>query len=638
MHFRSVVAIWVLGLGVFVRLPGLAAESVAPAELCREPVLYEVAYSHLDTQWRWAYPQVIRQFLPDTMWDNFDLFNRYPHYVFNFTGANRYRMMKEYWPESYEQVRKWVAAGRWFPAGSSWEENDVLVPSTESLLRQILFGHRFFEREFGVQNNEYMLPDCFGFPASLPSVLAHCGLRGFCTQKLTWRSAVGIPFNVGLWEGPDGQSVIAVLNPGPYDAPVEQDPSLNPTNRARIERNAMRSGISADFRFYGIGDRGGAPREESVQWVEKSVGSTGPVRVLSATADQFFKDITDAQRSRLPVYKGDLLLIEHSAGSLTSQAYMKRWNRKNELLADAAERASVAAHLLGTAPYPREKLNRAWELVLGAQFHDILPGTCLPKAYEYSWNDEIIALNTFAAVLQDAVGAVSRALDTRTEGVPLVVFNPLSIEREDVVEAQLDDVHVGTGVQVFNGAGESVPTQMLANENDKDAGKCRFAFVAKAPSVGFAVFSVKEPTAAAARPSLLKVTERSLENERYRVTLNDSGDIAGVFDKAARRELLAAPARLAFLNEKPSNYPAWNMDWKDRTNPPRAYVTGEAKFRVAENGPVRVALEVERRSENSVFTQTIRLASGAAGEWVEVVSQVDWQSSGCCLKAEFPLT
>jgi len=224
-----------------------------------------VAYAHLDTQWRWAYPQVIRQFLPDTMWDNFYLFNHYPHYVFNFTGANRYRLMKEYWPEGYDRVRKWVAAGRWFPAGSSWEENDVLVPSTESLIRQILLGQRFFEREFGIQDNEYMLPDCFGFPASLPSILAHCDLRGFCTQKLTWHSAIGIPFNVGRWEGPDGQSVIAVLNPGSYDTSVEQDPSLNPANRARLELDAKQSGISADFRFYGVGDRGGAPSEDSVR-------------------------------------------------------------------------------------------------------------------------------------------------------------------------------------------------------------------------------------------------------------------------------------------------------------------------------------------------------------------------------------
>src|SRR6478672_10943419 len=121
-----------LSVIIALTVPALRAQEPACPDLTRERVVYEIAYSHLDTQWRWSYPQVIRQFLPDTMWDNFFLIEQYPHYVFNFTGANRYRMMKEYWPDGYQRIRKYVSAGRWFPAGASWEENDVLVPSTES--------------------------------------------------------------------------------------------------------------------------------------------------------------------------------------------------------------------------------------------------------------------------------------------------------------------------------------------------------------------------------------------------------------------------------------------------------------------------------------------------------------------------
>ena len=130
----------------------------------------------------------IREYLPKTMRVNFDLFEKYPHYVFNFSGANRYRMMKEYYPEDYEKVKAYVAAGRWFPSGSSMEENDVNSPSAESTIRQILYGTQWFRKEFGKASDEFMLPDCFGFPASLPSILAHCGLVGFSTQKLTWGS------------------------------------------------------------------------------------------------------------------------------------------------------------------------------------------------------------------------------------------------------------------------------------------------------------------------------------------------------------------------------------------------------------------------------------------------------------------
>jgi alpha-mannosidase len=632
MKFKTALAAILLCLLSFNIV---ASEASKRVDLSKgEKVLYEIGYSHLDTQWRWTYPQVISEFIPNTVHRNAPLFKKYPDYIFNWTGANRYRLMQEYHPEDFEQVRKWVAQGRWFPAGSSWEENDVNVPSSESLVRQILFGHEYFKKEFGTESAEYMIPDCFGFPASLPSVLAHCGLRGFSTQKLTWGSAVGIPFNVGVWEGLDGQSIIAAFNPGSYTSQIKEDLSVSTNWLARLEEDGKASGIFADYAYYGVGDRGGAPFEGSVRWLEKSVkDSAGPIRVISARSDQMFRDITDAERAKLPRYKGDLLLTQHSAGSLSSEAYMKRWNRKNELLADAAERASVAAYVLGAAPYPREKLHRAWELVLGGQFHDLLPGTSLPKAYEYTWNDEIIAMNCFAEALQDAVGGVAQGLDTRADGVPLLVYNPLSVGREDVAEAELEFSDSTTGVQVYDGEGKAVPTQVISTS----AGKCHFLFLAKVPSIGFAVYSAK-PTSTVMSTGDLKVSDRSLENGKYRVTLNDAGDIASVFDKAANREILSAPARLAFQTENPKDWPAWNMDWSDQSVEPRGYVGGPAKFRIVENGPVRVALEVTREAENSVFTQTIRLASGEAGDRIEVNNHVQWQSRACALKATFPLS
>lgn len=624
----STLAILALAL-----IQGLAGDPATKIDLAKDRVLYTVGYAHLDTQWRWGYPRVIGRYIPNTMWDNFQLFQDHPDYVFNFTGGNRYRFMQEYYPQGFEELRRWVAKGRWFPAGSSWDEGDVNVPSTESIIRQVLYGQRFFEREFGTESCEYMLPDCFGFPAALPSVLAHCGLRGFSTQKLTWGSAVGIPFNIGVWEGLDGESVIAAFNPGKYDGDVTEDLSLSKKWRDRIEANGKKGGVFADYHYYGVGDEGGGPKESSVEWIEKSIAGKGPIRVVSTRADQFFRDVTDAQKAGLPKYKGDLLLTEHSAGSLTSQAYMKRWNRMNETLAEAAEKASVAAHLLGAAPYPREKINRAWQLVLGSQMHDMLPGTCLPKAYEYCWNDELIAMNSFASVLEDAVGGVARALDTQVDGVPLVVFNPLSIDREDVVEAEVELPATITFAQVYNAAGAPLPTQTLAVNGLRH----RIIFLGKVPSIGFAVFAVRGGIATPVDHPL-KVGDRDLENSRYHITLNDAGDIASVLDKSAYRELLAAPARLAIQTENPREWPAWNMDWIDRTNAPRGYVSGPAKVRVVENGPVRVAIEIERETENSVFIQTVRLAAGAAGNRVEIANQIDWQGKACSLKAEFPLT
>ncbi|HEX5890439.1 MAG TPA: glycoside hydrolase family 38 C-terminal domain-containing protein, partial [Pyrinomonadaceae bacterium] len=543
--------------------------------------------------------------------------------------------------------------GRWFPAGSSVEESDVNVPSVESILRQILYGTQFFKREFGKTSAEYMLPDCFGFPASLPSILAHAGIKGFSTQKLTWNSANGIPFNVGWWQGPDGRGVIAALNPGSYGGQIRRDisnsPSHGPTGSSReedwprrVHLNGKLSGVFTDYHYYGTGDTGGAPREDSVRMMEAIVTRNpalvpgtpvvgdGPIKVVSATAEEMFLNIRPEQIKGLPRYEGDLLLTDHSAGSITSQSYQKFWNRQNELLADAAEKASVGAAWLGARAYPQQRLNDAWTLVMGGQFHDILPGTSTPKAFEFSWNDDVIALNQFASVLTSATEGIAAELDTQSSGVPIVVYNPLNIEREDVVEAALP---VSGGPIVFVGPdGREVPGQVIGEED----GKVKVLFVAKAPSVGYAVYSgFRRETSKATN---LKVADLSLENDRYRVELNRDGDVASVFDKKLNRELLDAPLRLAIKHDTPAQWPAWNMDWTDQQKAPRAYVSGPARIRVVENGPVRVAIEVVRETEGSKFQQTVRLSAGDAGKRVEFSNVIEWKTGNANLKATFPLT
>lgn len=627
------VAIVVLAVGSSAM--ALAEEPPTPPaiDLSKEATLYVVGYAHLDTQWRWTYVETIRDYIADTLNDNFELMEKYPSYVFNFGGSRRYEMMEEYYPEQFAKLHEYVAKGQWFPSGSSVDENDANVPSAESLIRQVLYGNRYFQREFGVSSQEFMLPDCFGFPAALPTALAHCGLRGFSTQKLTWGSAVGIPFKVGVWEGPDGSSVIAALDPGAYVGEVRSDLSMNDSWLTRVNNNGQQFGLYSDYHYYGTGDMGGAPTEQSVAMIEKSVHGEGPLKIVSGPADWLFRTITPEQRERLPRYKGELLLTEHSAGSITSQAMMKRWNRKNELLADAAEKAATMAWWMGRE-YPAARLEKAWGLVLGSQMHDILPGTSHPKAYEYSWNDELLAANQFAAVLTDSVGEVASVMDTSATGTPIVVFNPLSIDRQDVVVATLPWTAPATQrPHVIGPDGKEVPSQVLSEGKSV----ITIAILAEVPSVGFAVFDVQAGEGAAKAESELHVDLNALENARYRVTLNEAGDVASIFDKKAKREMLAEPARLALMYENPAQWPAWNMDWSDRQNPPRSSVDGPAKVRIAENGPVRVALEVSREHEGSTYVQTIRLAAGEAGDRVEFDNNIDWMTRERSLKASFTL-
>lgn len=604
-------------------------------DLSKGNTLYVVPYAHLDTQWRWAYPQVIREYIANTLHRNFDLIEKYPNYVFNFSGSRRYEMMKEYYPADYERLKGYIKAGRWFPCGSSVDEGDANVPSAESLVRHVLYGNHYFRKEFGVASDEFMLPDCFGFPYALPSVLVHCGVKGFSTQKLTWGSAVGIPFKVGTWEGPDGKSIVAALDPGSYSADVSEDLSQNTSWLARIQNTGRISGAYTDYHYYGIGDQGGSPREPAVNWVEKSIAGKGPITVVSAQADEMFRSLTPGQIGKLPHYKGELLLTEHSAGSVTSQAYMKRWNRKSELLADAAEKASVAAMWLGSASYPSHRLYTAWDLILGSQMHDMLPGTSIPKAYEYCWNDYLLAQNMLASVTTDAVGAVANSMDTRGDGQSLVVYNPLSIAREDVVEATLSNPF-NQSLRILGPDGKEVPSQVLSTEK----GLVKVLFLAKAPSTGFAVYHAVPGASSVAGKfkATLKASGNQIESPKFRVTINRDGDIGSIYDKAAKREVLKAPARLELQYHNPSAFPAWNMDWDDAKLPPMGVVSGPAKVRIVENGPVRVAIEVERESFGSKFVQIIRLSAGSAGDKVEVENKIDWQTKEVALKASFPLT
>ncbi len=601
--------------------------------LPKDTTLYTVGYSHLDTQWRWDYQTTIREYVKNTMVDNFALFEKYPNYILNFSGANRYRMMKEYYPEDFERVRRYVSENRWFPCGSSMEESDVLAPSPESIIRQILYGNIFFRKEFGKASDEFMLPDCFGFPASLPTILSHCGMRGFSTQKLTWGSAIGIPFNIGRWIGPDGSSVLAVFNPGDYVGKIREDLSNSSKWLERITNLGKLTGAFSEYMYYGTGDMGGAPSEESVQWLEKSIAGTGPIRVLSSPANVLFDNISEEQAAKYPTYKGELLLTNHSAGSLTSAAYMKRWNRKNEILATAAEASAVIGEWLGGLPYPKEKLQEAWRLVLGGQFHDILPGTCIPRAYEFSWNDEVLALNQFGGALSDAVGASASAMDTRTVGVPLLLFNPLADEREEVVKATVAyEQSCPKFVRVFGPDGKEILSQIL----DNDGTSITLLILVKVPSVGFTVFDVRPSQEPSSLATDLFVTESSLENARYKILLNANGDPRSIYDKVNQREILTEPARLAFQYERPLEWPAWNMDWNDRKQPPRGYVEGPVKIRIAEKGPVRIALEIDRESRGSRIIQCIQLS--ANGQRVDFDTKIDWFTHESSLKATFPLT
>jgi alpha-mannosidase len=614
----------------------LAREAAAGKQEDSRPTLYLVAGAHLDTQWQWTVKDTILKAIPETLRGNFALIDKYPDYVFSFEGAYRYMLAKEYYPADYQRLKGYIQAGRWHVAGGALEAGDLNIPWCESIFRQFLYGNKFFEEEFGKRSlDAFYVDGSFGFPYSLPTIAAHCGLKGFITYKLEGSTpSVPLPFPIGQWEGPDGSHMVAVLKPGSYAGKIRGDLSRAKDWIEPARWMGAACGWPAAFHLYGTGDFGGTPGEESVGWMEQSVASDGPLRVRSAGADQIFRDLPATAAARLPVYKGELQVILDGTGVLTTIGVMKRLNRENELLADAAERAAVAADWLGGQPYPSENLRQAWIRFLWHQFHDDLTGTSISDVYAVSCNDELLSLNQFAQTLGDSVGAMARGLDTGAEGQPLVVYNPLERARREAVEATIEwKGPMPQAARVFDGRGREVPSQLEGGEGNR----LKILFLAEVPAVGLAAYDVRAADEPSAIKSPLHIGPEGLENGRYRIKIDSKGEISGIFDKKLNRELLKAPLGLELFKDEPPDWPSWQVNYADLAAGPVRRIDQVSRVSVLENGPVRVTLEVSRNDRGSTFTQWISLGAGDDGESIQVHNRVVWRTPDVLLKATFPL-
>jgi len=612
-------------------------QAQAQTQTSVKPKVYAVSDAHFDSQWNWDVQTSIRDYVSKTLDQNLFLLARYPDYIFNFEGGVKYAWMKEYYPDQYEMVRKYVKEGRWHVTGSTWDAADANLPSPESFTRNILYGQQFFQREFGVRSTDIFLPDCFGFGWTLPTVAANAGLIGFSTQKLQWRSKPfygnsKIPFEIGLWEGIDGSKIMLVADAHNYTTRW-QDTDLS--QNENLVKMAQASPLKTVYHYYGTGDTGGAPTIESVRAVEKGLKGDGPIQIISATSDQLYKDYLPYDKHpELPLYKGELLMDVHGTGCYTSEAAMKMYNRSNELLADAAERTAVVADWLGAQKYPTETFTEAWRRFIWHQFHDDLTGTSIPRAYEFSWNDELLSQKQFAQIWTSSVGAVARALNTQTSGTPLILENPVAKTVKNAVEITVANPRGAKDFTAYNEKGAAVPTQTL----DAKDGKATLLVAAELPSVSFSVYDLRAGKPKASKA--LKAAARSLENSVYRLTVNDYGDVTSIIDKRTDKELVQSgkAVRLALFTENESfSWPAWEVLKKTIDQTPQS-ITDDVKITVAENGPVRAALCIEKKYGESVFRQYIRLTDGAQDDRIDFYNEIDWQSTNSLLKAEFPLS
>lgn len=622
-------------LGILTMTLAVANAQTASKSENKEKTMkaFMVADAHLDTQWNWDVQATIRDHIRKTLEQNLFLLKQYPNYIFNFEGAVKYAWMKEYYPLQYEEMKRYIRQDRWHITGSSWDANETVICSPESWIRNILLGQSFYRKEFKTECTDIFLPDCFGFGYDMPTLAAHCGLIGFSSQKLQWRTSPfyeggkKYPYTIGLWKGIDGSQIMMVHG---FDY-GRRYPSKDLSNDSTLMREITQSPTNTVYRYYGTGDTGGSPNIQSVQAVMKGMKGDGPIKIYSSRSDQIYKEFMPFKdHPELPVFDGELTMDVHGNGCYTSQAAMKLYNRQNEHLGDAAERSAVIADWLGDATYPLKEMTDNWRRVIWHQFHDDLPGTCIPRAYEFSWNDELISLNSFSSVLTNSVNVLARHLNTNVKGTPIILYNNETFEAKTLADIRVDD---WKAYEVLDQNGKRVTSQTVVDKNNK----LRLIFNASVPATGAAVYSI-QPTKEVFRPIKPEIYH-DIENSVYKLTVNTQGDVTSIVDKRNGRELVAkgkALGLVVFDDCESFAWPAWEIQKKTIDREPVA-IDSNVKILRIENGALRKSLRIEKTYGDSKFVQYIRLYEGALADRIDFDNEVEWHSLNALLKMNFPL-
>lgn len=599
--------------------------------------IYTISNAHLDTSWIWTLEETIDWYIPDTIKCNFKLLDKYPEYKFNFEGSYRYELIKEYYPEQFEKIRKHTKEGRWHPCGSCYENGDVNIPSPEAMTRNILYGNGFFDKEFGIRSNDIFLPDCFGFGRALPTISAHSGLTGFSTGKLFWGSSVPIPFDTGKWIGPDGKYIWSALMPFSYTTSFKK---MTKAKRVleKIDNNIKNGLPSFTFAYHGIGDRGGSPHKSSVKNVALAQRNNNHNKTLvySASTKEYFdmlEAMSDEQKQKMPTYNNEFLLTAHGAGSYTSRTVTKRWNKRCEQLADAAERFATSAFINGVADYPQYGLDKAWKNVIAHHFHDDITGTSFEECYIRSHNDYVQAMNTFSTEFTSACKALSNQLDTSfVNGVAVIVANPLQSAsfRKEAVKATIESD--AEFFRVYDSNGNELPSQVKKISDNKR----EIIFIAEVLSCSLTAYDIRESEKLTDIKTQLTVSDRIIENKNIKVTLDLNGDICSVFDKRIGKELIGEPIRLAVLNNTHSfDWPAWEIKYDDLCGEPYMYPTSP-DISIVDNGPALCSIRINRKAGKSTFNQLISL--DCESEYISIHNETDWREESSLLKAQFNFT
>ncbi len=539
-----------------------------------------VGHAHIDTAWLWPLREARRK-CARSFSTALALMDEYEDYRFACSQPAQYAWMKESYPDVFKGISEKVAAGNWEPVGAMWVEADCNLPSGEALVRQLLHGKRFFMKEFGHETTVLWLPDVFGYPGSLPQLIAEAGCKYFLTQKLSWNELNKPAHSTFMWEGIDGTRIFTHFPPSDtYNGSFTAGQLVSSAANFKDEERSARS-----LYLFGWGDGGGGPEPDMIEAARRLRNLYGAPRVELERAIDFFEKAS-SEAEDLTTWVGELYFELHR-GTYTSQSRTKRLNRRAEQALREAEVWSVAAG----GRYPAAELEATWKRLLLNQFHDILPGSSIDWVYEEAERD-------LEGVIETAGGMTTAAQSTLAgDGANLAVFNVNSHTRREVVEIDRRPVFV------------------------------------EAPSCGWAVH---EASAFRASDGLVAVTGHVMENELLRVEWDERGLLTSIWDKEVGRQVVAEGAagnQLQIHADNPVQWDAWDIDIEYRDSV--TDLVDLAAMEVELAGPLRAAVRFTRRFGASKLEQ--RMVLDAGSRVLRFETDVDWQEEHKLLKVAFPV-
>ncbi|MDI9636941.1 glycoside hydrolase family 38 C-terminal domain-containing protein [Kamptonema cortianum] len=576
-----------------------------------------VGHAHLDTAWLWPL-SITRLKMAHTTAVQLSLMEKYGEHVFAHSQASQYEWLEQDDPQLFSRVKTAAKKGQWEPVGSMWVEADCNLTGGESLVRQFLYGRRYFREKFGIVTNDMWLPDVFGYSAALPQILNKFNISAFLTQKMSWNQTNKIPHNTFWWQGIDGSKIWTHFPPADtYNATCAPSEIIQ---SVKNHRDKGRSDVS--LLLYGFGDGGGGPTEWHLERLRRSRVAPGMPTVEAGVKAKEFFAMGIEESADLETWVGELYLEFHR-GTYTSQAANKRFNRQCEfLMRDVELLASFSESIQEN--YPQDEIERLWKIVLLNQFHDIIPGSSVREVYEDSDKDYAELVTSARKMIADYLRRFAQRLDTTQFKRPVALFQNSEFGGQAQIPWSEAEVPKSLICQQ-----ESLPVQLVV-----EGGKSKLLFAVPESALGrVAVADLSD--AKPVNPPRLKVSSRRMENAEMSVRFDANGNITSIKTLDEDPIEFILPGHLAnlfqVLEDKPLFWDAWDTEIYGQETV--VNLSKSERFSVVESGPVRVAVEREIQFGKSKIVQRISLGPTPG---IRFDHWVDWQEDHKFLKVAFP--